>query len=371
MSLADDIKSIALECGFNAVGITGAEPFVEAEQALYRRLPDGHLSMTEYDSSSIRLFTDPSQTLPTAKSIISLAISYLTDDSESSDGGLSGRMSRFSRGLDYHLALNERLIALSEALRATVDGKVEIRSFADTGPLADRAAAIRAGIGAPGKNTCVYVKGYGSWVVLGELLTDLPLPVDRPSPPDICGDCDRCIRACPTGALCAPHTVDVKRCLSYITQSKGFIPHEFRARMGTRIYGCDTCQSACPLNGEATPANLSHFRSSGGLGAHPSLLPLLNVTGAEFRSRIAPTTAGWIRRTRFRRNIAVALGNIGDPSAAGPLATAIEDPQEIIRGHAAWALGRIGTREARSILEQALRREEDPRVLSEIRAALD
>jgi len=370
MSLTDDIKSLAFEAGFHAVGITTAEPFVESEQALKKRYERGLLEGSGYDPEVIRLYTHPQETLLTAKSIVSVAVSYLSDESDVSDrsGTPRGRMARFSRGLDYHQVLQDRLFVLAGDIRARVGGHAEIRSFADAGPIADRSVAIRAGVGSRGKNTCIYAGEYKSWVVLGELLTDLELDPDSPAPPDICGECDECMKACPTGAICEPYTVDVKVCLSQVTQMKGFIPRELRDKMGTRIYGCDTCQSACPLNKDARPGNIEDFRPYKGLGAHPELLPLVNITPEEFKARVEPTTAGWIRRTRFRRNVAIALGNTGDPIAVPALVEALSDPEPIIRGHVAWALGKIGgTRQA---LESALGRETDPQAADEIRMAM-
>jgi epoxyqueuosine reductase len=280
-------------------------------------------------------------------------------------------MARFSRGLDYHQEMQEKLFRLAGGIHTMSGGHAEVRSYADTGPIADRSVAIRSGLGSHGKNTCVYVGDYRSWVILGEVLTNVQLAPDPPAPLDICGECNKCKDACPTGAICAPYTVDVRICLSQATQSKGFIPHWLRRKMGTRIYGCDTCQSACPLNRDPRPGNIDHFRPSMGLGKNPELLPLLNITPAEFKARVHPTTAGWIRRTRFRRNVAVALGNIGDPVAVPGLIEAIQDPEPIIRGHAAWALGRIGTREARSALEAAMARESDGKVRLEVSLALE
>ena len=369
MSLEQDIKSLAREAGFHAVGITSAEPFLESARTLRERYEQGLLEGSGYDPEVIRLYTTPTETLLTARSIISIALSYLSDRSDPSDGP-RGWVARFSRGLDYHQVIQERLFALSGDIQTKLGRRVEVRSFADTGPLVDRSAAIRACIGSRGKNTCVYAGEYGSWVVLGELLTDLELEPDPPAPLDICGECDTCMKACPTGAIRAPYAVDARICLSQVTQSKGFIPHLLREKMGARIYGCDTCQSACPLNKAAKPGNVEEFRPSRGLGASPDLLPLLNMTPAEFKEKVTPTTAGWIRRTRFRRNVAIALGNIGDPVAVPGLVEALSDPESVIRGHAAWALGRIGTPQARTGLDSALSVETDEQVRAEMHLAL-
>jgi len=267
-----------------------------------------------------------------------VALSYGADGTNGTYGTYGtprGVVAAFARGLDYHGVMQGRLSALA----AGISG--ETRPFCDTGPISDRAVAIRAGIGSRGKNTCVYVGEYGSWVVLGELVTDLELEPDEPSTRDICGECEECMKACPTGAITAPYTVDPKLCLSRITQMKGDIPHELREKLGARIYGCDTCQTACPLNKDARPGNLEEFRPESGLGESPELIPLLNMTAEEFEARVAPTTAGWIHRTRFRRNVAVALGNTGDQSAVPELVKALSDSERVIRDHAAWALERI------------------------------
>ncbi|MHB0999073.1 MAG: tRNA epoxyqueuosine(34) reductase QueG [Armatimonadota bacterium] len=373
MSLSDDIKSLAHECGFHAVGITGVEPFDASYETLLDRYDKGLLEGSGYNSEVARQYTHPAETMPSARSIISVALSYLTDDMDelTSCSGPRGWMARFSRGLDYHPVIQDRLLLLSEAVQAKLGRRVQIRSMADTGPIADRSVAIRAGIGSRGKNTCVYVGEYKSWVILGELVTDIDLQPDEPAPLNVCGECGECMAACPTGAICAPYTVDVKICLSYITQSKGFIPHRLRKKMGTRIYGCDTCQSACPLNRGAKPGNIDSFRSFAGLGRNPELLPLLNIAPDEFKMKVAPTTAGWIRRTRIRRNVAVALGNIGDPAAIPELICALFDEAPVIRGHAAWALGQIGTSLARMALDKALTIETDVEVIREIHDALD
>ncbi|MGB9587290.1 MAG: tRNA epoxyqueuosine(34) reductase QueG [Armatimonadota bacterium] len=370
MSLSDDIKSLAFEAGFHAVGITSAEPFVEAERTLQARYEDGLLEGSGYNRTRIHLYTHPCESMSGARCIISVALSYLTDEPELPGdlGCPRGWVARFARGLDYHKALQRRLSILTQNMRSRLGQAVQIMAFADTGPMVDRSAAIRAAVGFRGKNTCVYVSEYSSWVVLAELLTDLELEPDAEAEPDKCGQCEECIKACPTGALCAPYVVNVRLCLSHVTQASGFIPKWLREKLGTRIYGCDTCQSACPLNKGAKPGNVAEFLWKEGLGSSPELIPLLNISSQEFRKRIAPTTAGWIRRTRFRRNVAIALGNTGDPAAIPALTEALYDPEPVVRGHAAWALGRLG---ARIPLESALIYETDFEVSNEIRAALD
>ncbi|HEY3297507.1 MAG TPA: tRNA epoxyqueuosine(34) reductase QueG [Armatimonadota bacterium] len=370
MSLSDDIKSMALDAGCHAVGITNVRPFLEAEKSLARKFESGLLESSGFTPEKIHKFTHPAETYPSARSIISVAYSYLTDDMDvpPPDDLPRGFMARFARGLDYHQ--NTPISDFTGKLRQHFGSEVVFRFAMDTGHVVDRAAAVRAGVGSQGKNTCVYAGGYGSWVVLGEILIDAELSPDPTSPADICGECRECMKACPTGAISAPYQVDMRLCLSQATQMKGIIPQGLREKMGARIYGCDTCQSACPMNKGAKPGNIEVFHPSRGLGNNPELLPLLNMTAGEFNSRVAPTTAGWIRRTRFRRNVAVALGNIGDPIAVPSLIEALGDPEPLIRAHAAWALGRISTPGAKTALEKALSPETDDAVRSEISSAL-
>jgi epoxyqueuosine reductase len=363
---------MALDVGFHAAGITHARSFVEAEQALEERYARGLIEGAGYDAESISRFTHPEESVPGTRSIIAVALSYLTDDIEQSrtGGGPRGWLARFARGLDYHDEVQERLYRLADAIEIKLGVHMGYRSFTDTGPLIERAVAMRAGLGSRGKNSCIYVGEYRSWVVLGELLVDVELAPDTPAPPDICGECEECMRACPTGAICKPYTIDYRICLSQATQSKGFIPLRLREKMGTRIYGCDTCQSVCPLNADAKPGNIDIFRPSRGLGPSPELIPLLHISQAVFNARVVPTTGAWIRRTRFRRNVAVALGNAGDPIAIPALTESLGDPEITIRAHSAWALGRIGTPSARRSLEIALVMETDDLVREEIQAAL-
>ncbi|MHB0913827.1 MAG: tRNA epoxyqueuosine(34) reductase QueG [Armatimonadota bacterium] len=315
MSNSEELKSISLEIGFHAVGIAEASPEL------------------------LHGISAP------ARSMVCVALSYLTDSPN------PGYFARFSLGRDYHAVLRERLAKLAERLPGEV--------YVDTNPMNERALAVRAGLGFRGENGCVYAGEYGSFVVLGELLTEVELEPSAPAEGG-CLRCGACVRACPTGALAAR---DPSRCLSRITQMKGPIPRELREALGCRVYGCDTCQSVCPLNAKARPGNLPEFA-----GESPHPLDLVNISPADFREKIAPTTAGWIRRTRLRRNAAVALGNVGNPRAIPSLTEALSDPEPLVRAHAAWALGCLS---ARSALETALSLETDEAVEAEIRAALE
>lgn len=368
MSLADDVKDIALEVGFCAAGVTTADSFPDAERVLVRHSAEGLLPKSLDDSIRIRALTHPKVAMPSARSIISVAMSYFPPYSLSVGRMLYGLVAAFARGTDYHRIMRERLQILAERIVRTVGRHVQSLILVDTPQLSDRAVAMRAGVASQGKNTCVYTSDYGGWIVLGELLTDLDLDSDLPIPFAPCGDCMACIEACPTQAIRKPYELDVKMCLSWATQCRGYIPHNLRDKLGTRIYGCDTCLLVCPLN-EATKSAVG--QSNLDLFDFPDLLSLLDIGPEEFALRVQPTAMGWIGRTRFRRNVAVALGNIRDPAAVEGLVRMLCDISPILRGHAAWALGMIGTSGARNALDRALSTESDACVRSEIQFALE
>jgi epoxyqueuosine reductase len=246
------------------------------------------------------------------------------------------------------------------------------RYYVDTGPVIDRAAARRAGIGWYGKNTMIITRrGHGSWVFLGEILTDIPFPPDNPDDGD-CGRCTLCLDACPTGAIIAPYTVDARRCISYLTiEHRGAIPREVRPLIGEHIFGCDICQVVCPHNAKSPARSHPEFAPRDGIGARPALIPLLNITEEEFQQRFRGSAIMRAKRRGLRRNVAVALGNVRDPASVPALLEALADETDpLVRGHAAWALGRIGTEEAREGLRRSLAREPDLDVQGEITLAL-
>jgi epoxyqueuosine reductase len=226
-------------------------------------------------------------------------------------------------------------------------------------------------VGWIGKNTNVISKESGSYSFLGEILTDLALEPDPPAR-NHCGTCARCITACPTGAIVGPYRLDARRCISYLTiEHRGPIPLELREAIGTRIFGCDDCQEVCPWNRFAVPTQDPDFMEHRGQGT-PELIPLLALDEEGFRERYQGTAIVRARRAGFARNVAVALGNLADPSSVAPLQRALEeDPEPLVRGHAAWALGRIDSASAALALRAAAGRETSTEVLAEIHAALE
>lgn len=365
--LTERIKERARSLGFDLVGITSADPLPDHGARLAHWLSLGFHGQMAYMSRKAEKAADPCAVVPGARSVIVVAMYYRAPE-ETSQGILRGRVSCYAWGEDYHLVMGRRLEALADFLRE--NGAKVARWYVDTGPLLDRALAQRAGIGWFGKNTTLICHPYGSWVFLGLLLTDLELAIDEPISRD-CGLCALCMEQCPTGAIVAPYLVDARRCISYLTiEHRGWIPRELRPQIGNMIFGCDICQEVCPWNRVRTPTPHPEFWPRPGMAA-PELLPLLHITEEEFQVRFRGMAIKRAKRSGLRRNVAVALGNMGDPQAIPALTLALSDPDPIVRGHAAWALGRIGGEEARAALAAALQREETPEVREEIALALE
>jgi len=247
---------------------------------------------------------------------------------------------------------------------------VEARALADTARIVDRAVAQRAGLGWYGKNTNLLNRVRGSWILLGELLLDVELPPDEPVKTH-CGACERCMPACPTGALIAPGVLDNNRCISYLTiELRGPIPRELRPLIGDWVFGCDICQEVCPVNRKAQPGNHVELSSASGIGPSPSLIELLEMDEEEFKSRFRHSPVRRAKWAGIRRNAAVALGNIADPASVPALVRALNSEPALVRGHAAWALGRIGGATAVESLKQRLETESDEWVREELEVAL-
>lgn len=368
--LEKELKQYARSIGVTHLGIGDTKHFAETEALLTAQAEEG--TYPPFTEKDIQKRTRPEDILPTAQSILSIAVSYLTPHEGYPKRGDTPRgiVSRYAWGKDYHPILAQKLDAIVAFLQERVGHSIEYASFVDTGPPVDRAYAERAGIGWYGKNACIYVPGSGSWVFLAELLTDVKL---QPDPPlhKSCGTCDKCMRACPTGAIERPFWVNPRKCLSYITQMPGTIPRNYRKKMGRHLWGCDICQVVCPWNWEATAQGEPPFSPSEDLSERPALIPLLTMTKSQFKQWFGPTAMGWRGKKIIQRNACICLGNIGDPVAVPPLIDRLfNDPKPVVRLSAAWALGEIGGRQAREALGRAAGSETDPEVQAEVREAL-
>jgi epoxyqueuosine reductase len=371
--LSTTLKRKAAELGFSMVGIVPARParrlsaymnWIEAEMQGQM----GYLAR----SDRIERRQDLNVILPGVQSLVCVGLDYFTmrlPDEVAQDPG-RGRISNYAWGVDYHDVMTPRLEELAAWLRAQTDMATEAATkvYVDTGAILERDHAESAGLGFTGKNTMLIGPRRGSFFFLGELLTTLPLAYDRmkPSMPG-CGSCRRCLDACPTNAFPQPYVLDARRCISYLTiELKGWIPRELRPLMGNWIYGCDVCQDVCPFNRFAQPVTEDGFAAANIDAAAPPLLDLLALDEAGFVARFAHSPIKRIKRRGLLRNVCVAAGNWGSETAVSALIHLLTDPEPLIRGHAAWALHKIGGLQATTALRRAPQTETDKNVLAEI-----
>jgi len=335
------IQERARELGFDDCRFTTAAP-PESAPRLRAWLANGGHGEMAWIARNADKRGDPQLVLPGARSVICLAVSYDRPPAAHHTPH-PGEIARYARFADYHDVLRDRL----KALTAFVDqlGGEGTRSlwYVDTGPILERDLAQRAGLGFVGKHTSLISRKMGNWIFLAEILTTLELTADAPET-NRCGSCERCLAACPTGALTAPFQLDARRCISYLTiELKGAIPVELRPLIGNRIYGCDDCLAACPWNRFAREGRLmkSHARSD--LDT-PDLVELLQLDDAGFKAKFAGTPMLRTKRRGLLRNVCVALGNVGDVSALPALAKASQDHEPLIAEHARWAIDRVNSR---------------------------
>jgi epoxyqueuosine reductase len=367
--LSEKIKEAAQQLGFALVGISPvmSPPHEESFARWLRQELAGEL---EYMRRSESLRRDPRRLVPWAKSVISVGMNYYTAfPRPPMSPQPNGWISRYAWGEDYHNVMKGQLESLLERIRIIHGTPVEGRAFVDGGPVLERDFAGVAGLGWIGKNTQLISPKKGSWFFLGELFVDLPLTYDRPLR-DRCGKCDLCLKACPTGAFVGPYVLDARRCISYLTiELKGFIPRHLRPLIGDHIFGCDICQEVCPYNVKAEATTDQAFQPKTGLHA-PQLIPLLSLDQKAFRIRFHGSPILRAKRRGLLRNVAVALGNIQSPEALPALIGALDDDEALVRGHVAWALGRIGGAQAAAALQRRLVTEQDGDVIGEIKEAL-
>ncbi|HEY8490496.1 MAG TPA: tRNA epoxyqueuosine(34) reductase QueG [Dehalococcoidia bacterium] len=368
--LTQALKRYAAELGFAAVAVARAEPDPETRRVLRERIREGRLAdmAAWFTEERADRATDPARALPGARSLVLAAAPYWHQTPPPAGDEPRGRISRYAWGRDYHRALERPLKALARWLAEQVPG-CRSRLLVDYGPVAERAYAARSGMGWFGKHTNLLLPGRGSFVFLGELITTAEL---EPDPPlrKTCGACRRCVDACPTGAIVDDYVVDAGRCIAYQTiENRGPIPREFRPLMGDWIFGCDLCQDPCPVNLRFPSRGWDDFAAADAEAAAPALIPLLALSEEAFRERFRGRPVLRAKRGGFLRNVCVALGNLRDPRAVPALARSLADADPLVRGHAAWALGRIGGEGARRALRDALPAERDPWVREELALA--
>ncbi|QPQ34314.1 MULTISPECIES: tRNA epoxyqueuosine(34) reductase QueG [unclassified Lysinibacillus] len=367
--LQREFVAYAMSIGVDKIGFTTAAPFTELKNRLRRQQELGFQS--GFEESDIEKRTEPLRLLDSAESIVAIAVAYpsrMKDAPIGKKGARRGIFCRASWGIDYHTALRERLTLLKAWLEERVHN-VRIESMVDTGALSDRAVAERAGIGWSGKNCSIITPEFGSYVYLGELVTNIPFAPDKPME-DECGDCRLCLDVCPTGALIEGGQLNSQRCIAFLTQTKGYLPDEFRSHIGNRLYGCDTCQTVCPKNKGKINWIHEEFKPDPEL-AKPLLTPLLTISNREFKEKFGHVSGSWRGKKPIQRNAILALAHFKEEAAVPDLVGLLEkDERPVIRGTAAWALGKIGGEQAEIALLAAKKKEQDEEVLVEINKGL-
>jgi len=367
--LKQEIIEYSKKIGIDKIGFASTDVFNELKHRLKQQEKHGYAS--GFEKGSIKERTEPSELLPEAQSIISIALAYpskIKNPPKSTKEDRRGIFSRASWGTDYHVVLRDRLEKLTTFIKEKVP-HLESKLMVDTGELSDGAVAERAGIGFNGKNTLIITPEFGSYVYLGELITNIPFIPDEPLE-DSCGDCTICMDACPTGAIVQAGQLNSQRCLSFLTQTKDFLPDEFRDKIGTRVYGCDTCQAVCPRNKQIDFHIHPEFEPEPEV-AKPKLKPMLRMSNREFRDKFGHIAGFWRGKNPLQRNAMLGLAHYRDQTAIDELIAVMnDDVRPMIRGTAAWSLGKIGTKAAYEAIEEALGKEEVEQVAFEMEKGL-
>jgi epoxyqueuosine reductase len=339
------LVSFARDIGFDGCRVATCAPPPHATE--FRDwLREGAAGEMNYMERGEEKRCDPDKVLPEARSIVVLALNYWQGEirqGQRTEDREHGRIARYAWGDDYHDLVGAKLKRIDQFL-SEAGGRQKV--YVDTGPVLERDHAAQAGIGWHGKSTMLVDPSLGTWFLLAEILTTLELPPDPPQP-DRCGKCERCITACPTGAITAPHRLDARRCISYLTiEHKSAIPVEFRPLIGDRIFGCDDCLDACPWNRFAKVSRETAF-SARQATVGMALRDYLQLSEEEFRLFFRNSPIKRIKRRGFLRNVCVALGNVGNSSDLPALERAAADPEPLIAEHAGWAIEQIHERAGR------------------------
>lgn len=349
------------------VRIADADEDLETRDRLRAAFRRGDLATWGYGDAYAEAAADPMRILGEARSVICVAIPYARPAPERRALG-SGRVSKYAWSRDYHVRVRAILNDIAQHIDAAVGGEVTAVAC-DTAPVAERARAARSGLAWIGKHTNAIAPGLGSYVFLGEIFCSLPLSPDAPLKTQ-CGSCRRCVDVCPTGALRGDYTIDATRCIADLTQRVDAIPRALRPLLGDWIWGCDLCQEICPPTTRAGTRGDAAFDPLDEELAHPDLQELLSLRSGTYKRRYRPTAMGWRGAAVLRRNAAIGLGNALDRVAIPALERALaEDPHPLVRGAAAWALGRIGGPAAMRVLARAQAKEREASVSDEIAAA--
>lgn len=362
------IREAAVQEGFDRIGVAAVRPS-QAARRLQQWVDAGMHGSMEWLARNLERRGDPRQVVEGARSVLLAARSYWTGDPIALAADRA-RISRYAWGAEYHDLLGTGIRNLYERIEEILPG-TRGRYYVDTGPVMEKAWAEAAGLGWIGKHTNLISVGEGSWFFLAAIVLDVELPAGAPAR-DHCGTCTACIDVCPTDAIVAPYVLDARRCISYLTiENRGPIPRELRPAMGNHVFGCDDCQDVCPWNRFAVDSAAARaFAPREGLAA-PALVDLLGLDPSDFAATFRGTPVKRARRRGLLRNVAVALGNSAEPAAVPSLVRALDDEEALVRGHVAWALGRLGGEASRTALRTRLTVESDDWVVEELRLALE
>ena len=371
MFTKDELKAEASRLGFPLCGVTSPDRPAGFEKFL-RWVESGRHAGMQYLASphSLAARADPRIILPDCQSILVLAAPY--PPPLSSNPSSLGRIAAYAHSDDYHDLLPPLLKALASWITERAGVGLQWRICIDTAPVLEKELAQRAGLGWIGRNTCLINPRLGSWFFLAELFIDLPIDPDQPFPNDRCGSCHRCVDACPTAAILPDRTLDANRCLSFLTiENKGSIPAELRPAVGNNVFGCDICQTVCPWNQKPSGQPPQTLFSPKSLDPDQRLADDLGLDNAGFLERYQHTPVLRAKRRGYLRNVAIALGNYPQPRSVSALAACLQnEPEPLVRAHAAWALGQIPHPRALAALQNALITEISLPVLDEIEMAI-
>ena len=383
MSLTEQIKNMGKEIGLDIIRITNAETFPQTENSIIKSIKKGYIPGSEYRNNKdtslnseeinfnkISKRCNPKNILKKAKSIISVAQYYLIEEDHNFEesGQPCGRIAKYDIA-NFYYEVKEKLKKIIDFISQESNYKYKSKNKSCYVSLVEKPIAQRAGVGWYGKNGIIITEKYGSWVVLGEIFTELELETDNPIQNN-CGDCRICIDSCPTQAIVSPYVIDRTKCLQYISERLMNVPLAYREIWGDNLYGCTICQDVCPKNKNKKPKK--YQPKYGYIGPKIPLIPLLKMTEEEFKSYFTDNQIAMRPRDAIKRNAVLALGNIGNPIAVPHLITVLqEDDNLIVRGHTAWALGKLGGKKSKSALEKALKIEDNEDVKKEIINALE
>lgn len=364
MNLKQYIKEKSKKVGIDIIGFTDCDRLVNLEDYLIeRRIKNRE---TEFEEKDIEKRVEPKKVFPSCKSIIVVGISYNVNFNDSVDFKLKGKISKSSWGEDYHRVVKDKMDKLVREMKAELE--FNHLAFVDTGPLVDRELARKAGVGWYGKNCSIINSKYGSFIFIGYIITDLEIVSDNPMASE-CGDCERCLRACPTGALEVPYKFNPKKCISYLTQTKERIPYELRDKMGISVYGCDVCQLVCPQNIDPLKSVLNEFIPTHTKG-YIDIEKIFEMSNNEFKEVYGSMSGSWRGKNILKRNCLIALGNIKNIENIPLLRKSLVDSSPKVREYAAWAILKTDYEIGLEAVLEAMEKESDIYIKEEMERLL-